>query len=105
MPWQVTGLRDKRYRVETPDQVSAWVADEIDTMTHGWMPLASEREADGSMRVTYGMLPPALRDTPRPAIPAAPVIGGTTGDAVLAGLAMLLAVVGIATAFGLLPHP
>jgi len=62
MSWQVVGTRERRYRVDTPLEVSAWVDDEIATIKAGWLPLASEREADGSLRVLYGGLPPALSD-------------------------------------------
>ncbi len=62
MAWQVVGTREKRYQVGTPHEVAAWVADEIDIMGGGWVPLASERERDGSLRVLYGRLPPELTD-------------------------------------------
>src|SRR6187397_1712070 len=60
MAWRVVGVREERYRVDTPVQVSAFVADEIDTIAGGWVPLASERESDGCLRVLYGRLPPEL---------------------------------------------
>ena len=60
MPRHVVGTREKRYRVDTPHEVSAWVADEIDSMAGGWVPLTSERESDGCLRVLYGRLPPEL---------------------------------------------
>ena len=60
MARHVVGTREKRYRVDTPHEVSAWVADEIDTMACGWVPLTSERETDGCLRVLYGRLPPEL---------------------------------------------
>src|SRR6186997_1542341 len=60
MGWRVNGVREERYRVDTPLEVSAFVADEIDTIAGGWMPLASERESDGCLRVLYGRLPPEL---------------------------------------------
>jgi hypothetical protein len=69
MARHVVGTREKRYRVDTPRDVSAWVADEIDTMAGGWVPLASERESDGCLRVLYGKLPPELSG----------VVGGTIG--------------------------
>ena len=54
MGWVVAGTREKVYRVRTPDEVSAWVADAIDAMTQGWVPLASEPVSDGSVRAIYG---------------------------------------------------
>jgi hypothetical protein len=63
MARHVVGTREKRYRVDTPHEVSAWVTDEIDTMAGGWVPLTSEREPDGCLRVLYGRLPPELSDT------------------------------------------
>jgi len=64
----VVGTREKRYRVDTPSEVSAWVADEIDTMAGGWVPLTSERESDGCLRVLYGRLPPELSGAVDPGI-------------------------------------
>jgi hypothetical protein len=58
--YQVMGTREKRYRVETPGDVMAWVDDEIECITAGWLPLASDLEPDGSMRVLYGQLPSEL---------------------------------------------
>jgi len=60
MAWRVVGVREQRYRVDTPVAVAAFVADEIDTIAGGWVPLASERESDGCLRVLYGRLPPEL---------------------------------------------
>jgi hypothetical protein len=60
MPRHVVGTREKRYRVDTPPDVSAWVADEIDIIEGGWIPLTSQREPDGCLRVLYGRLPPEL---------------------------------------------
>jgi hypothetical protein len=60
MAWQVMGTREKRYRVDTPRQVAAWVADEIETIGSGWLPMSSGRDPDGSLRVLYGGLPPEL---------------------------------------------
>ena len=64
MARHVLGTREKRYRVDTPHEVSAWVADEIDTMAGAWVPLTSERESDVCLRVLYGRLPPELSDAP-----------------------------------------
>jgi hypothetical protein len=66
MTRHVVGTREKRYRVDTPREVSAWVADEIDTIAGGWIPLTSGRETDGCLRVLYGRLPPELSDATLP---------------------------------------
>ena len=62
MAWQVVGTREKWYRVDTLSEVSAWIDDEIATINAGWLPLASERAPDGSLRVLYGGLRPELSD-------------------------------------------
>jgi hypothetical protein len=82
MAWQVVGTRERRYRVDTPRQVAAWVADEIETMRSGWLPLSSGRDPDGSLRVLYGGLPPELVD-PEPGGPEGPEGAGSRGDPIL----------------------
>lgn len=62
MARHVLGTRERRYRVDSAHEVAAWVTDEIDAMAGGWVPLASEREADGGLRVLYGRLPAELSD-------------------------------------------
>ena len=59
MTWRVIGTRDRRYRVDTPDEIASWVDDELDSIHDGWVPLTSDRAADGSLRVTYGRTSPA----------------------------------------------
>ena len=62
MTYLVRGTRAKHYRVETRHDLTAWVDDEIDTMAEGWLPISSELQPDGSMRVLYGKLPDQLGD-------------------------------------------
>jgi hypothetical protein len=100
MAWLVAGTRDKRYRVDTLDQVTAWVEDEIDTMTQGWIPLTSQREPDGALRVTYGRLPPdrsdaatSLPHVPPPSVAPHEAIWGVGTLIVLVGIAMTFALV------------
>ena len=113
MPWRLAGTRERSYRVGTADEMAAWVDDEIDTLTQGWIPLTSERQPDGSLRVLYGRLPADMDVVPKDVgVPTAAPAGYSPAthhrppvDALLGGVAMLLAVVGVAFAFGLLAHP
>ena len=73
MTWTVTGTHDKRYRVDTAEEIASWVADEVASITTGWMPLTSGRDSDGSLRVTYGRTP--LTSTG----PSSPVDAGPAG--------------------------
>ena len=111
MARHVLGTRERRYRVETPHDVTAWVADEIDSMASGWVPLTSEREPDGCLRVLYGLLPPELSG------PADAEYGGS-GNARVAtapilhppmgagwGLALVLALVTFLASFAMFVRP
>lgn len=80
MTYLVMGTREKRYRVETRDDLTAWVDDEIDTMADGWLPISSELQPDGSMRVIYGRLPDELGDD-APDVATVPVGGGIRTEA------------------------
>jgi hypothetical protein len=83
MPYQVTGTRELTYRVGTADEVAGWVADELDTMSQGWVPLTSERCRDGSLRVVYGRLPDEATDL-EPAMRPVPAGRGIRADVVRA---------------------
>jgi hypothetical protein len=69
MTWVVIGTRERRYRVETLGEVAAWVDDEVDAMRAGWLPLSSQIEADGGLRVLYGQLPPDAHESQDPPVP------------------------------------
>ena len=103
MTYLVIGTREKHYRVETRADLTAWVDDEIATIDEGWLPISSELEPDGSMRVLYGRLPaeldaPADQDTGIEMVPAGRGIRAEAGRAVpsLVLLAMI-AVTALAT--------
>ena len=87
MTYLVMGTREKHYRVKTRHDLTAWVDDEIDTMAEGWLPISSELQPDGMMRVLYGKLPQELdasaeRDPGVHAVPAGGGIRADTGRAV-----------------------
>jgi hypothetical protein len=103
MTYLVMGTREKHYRVETLHDLTAWVDDEIGEIGAGWLPIASETQPDGSMRVVYGRLPQeldALADQD-PEVHTVPAGGGFRADAGRAatGLALLgmIAVAALAT--------
>jgi hypothetical protein len=103
MAWQVAGTRDRFYRVDTPDDVTALVTDEIDSITNGWIPLGSAREADGSLRVTYGHVSSAARQW-GDAAPGAPVVQAPRygEDVRVGGWVALLAVLAIMATFAVM---
>jgi hypothetical protein len=102
MAWEVAGTRAKTYRVDTPDGVRAWVDDEVDLITQGWMPLTSDRQADGSLRVVYGDASPRPSGRSRPLdVPLA--ADESLGNDVRLGLwTTLLALIGILSVFGVM---
>jgi hypothetical protein len=107
MAWQVAGTRDRLYRVDTPDEVTSWVADEIESITDGWIPLASGRELDGSLRVTHGDVsssaPPPDDAPPN----GSPVVQAPryAEDVRLGGWVALLALLAILTTFAVMAKP
>ena len=54
MTYLVMGTREKHYRVETRDELTAWVDDEIETMNQGWLPISSELEVQVG-RTLFGL--------------------------------------------------
>jgi hypothetical protein len=56
MSYLVTGTRERFYPARTPAEVSDQEEQEAEAHAHGWVPLTSEREADGTLRVLYGRL-------------------------------------------------
>jgi len=66
------------------------------------VPLASDREPDGWLRVMYGQLPPESSGTERP--PATAVDQDTPGDAVLGALSVVLVGVGLVITVALSPN-
>jgi hypothetical protein len=103
MTYRVLGTREKLYRVETRDDLTAWVDDEIGAMAEGWLPITSELAPDGSMRVTYGKLPDELiGDDPevRP-VPAGGGIKAGAGRAVTSLLVLCVIVVAALAMLGL----
>ncbi len=92
--------QEKLYGVDTPELVSAWVADETDSMTRGWVPLTSDLQSHGSLRVIYGRVWPELHD-PGTVLPfAAPAAEDPSdGSARLGGLTALIALLAIVTTY------
>ena len=103
MTYLVMGTREKHYRVETRDDLTAWVDDEIDTMADGWLPISSELQPDGSMRVLFGRLPDELGDdVPDPGtVPAGGGIGAGAGRAVTSIVILAMIVVTALATLGL----
>jgi hypothetical protein len=103
MAREVGGTRDQLYRADEAGQIPSWVSDQVNALTEGWMPLASDRQADGWLRVTYGDVSPdrVSPTAPPPDVPVGqgPLIGG---DVHLGGWATLLVVVAIVTTFAIM---
>jgi hypothetical protein len=87
---------DKLYRLDAPDQVPSWIADQVSALKDGWIPRASDRPGDGWLRVTYEDVSSTRRPwtPPRPTMP--PPEGSSEDDvAHLAGWVTLFSVVAI----------
>ena len=69
-------------------------------MTRGWLPLTSDLQSHGSLRVIYGRVWPELRD-PGTVLPfAAPAVEDPSdGSARLGGLTALIALLAIVTTY------
>ena len=45
--------RDVVYRVDVPERIPSWISDQVHALAEGWIPLASDPQGDGWVRVTY----------------------------------------------------
>jgi hypothetical protein len=50
---EIRRTRDMVYRVDVPERIPSWISDQVDALAEGWIPLASDPQGDGWVRVTY----------------------------------------------------
>jgi hypothetical protein len=92
MSLMVAGTRVREYRADTPGGLESWIADEGALLTEGWIPLTSDREPNGSLRVIYGDVRGAA-EPPAAAGTDVPILRVTPKDVRLSGWATILALI------------
>jgi hypothetical protein len=95
----VARRRDELYRADAPNGIPSWVADQVNALSEGWVPVASDSDGDGWLRVTYEAGPRVrVRRPPPGPVVEEPLADESARGLVAAILAVLLIVAGFAIA-------